>query len=171
VLAAGAVGLPEDPIADGVVPGLSVLQTLSLHRDLPTQGLKLDWRRARRWAEGRPELDALAVAGLDRDVATLSGGNIQRVFYARALAAEAALMVLAYPSRGLDIATVRTGLDLVRDQCVAGCGVLMISEDIDELLAVCDRIVVLHDSRAAATVDASTTDRRHLGQLMLGAAA
>jgi len=113
----------------------------------------------------------LSVTALDRDVATLSGGNIQRVFYARALAAEARLLVLAYPSRGLDIATVRVGLEMVRDRCLRGAGVLMISEDLDELLAVCDRIIVLHDGHVAASVDAAETDRRQLGQLMLGAVA
>lgn len=170
-LDAGAVGIPEDPIADGVVPGMSVLQTLSLGPTLPTRLGRIDWGAVERWARGLPELDALAVAALDRDVSTLSGGNIQRVFYARALAAEATLLVLAYPSRGLDITTVRTGLAMVRERCVAGAGVLMISEDLDELLAVCDRIVVLHDGEAVASVEAAATDRRELGQLMLGAAA
>ena len=170
-LAAGAVGIPEDPIADGVVPGMSVLQTLGLGRDLPTRFLRVDWASVAEWASGLDELQALSVAALDRQVSTLSGGNIQRVFYARALAAEAALLVLAYPSRGLDISTVRTGLSMVRDRCEAGTGVLMISEDLDELLAVCDRIVVLHDGETVASVVAADTDRRRLGQLMLGAAA
>ncbi len=170
-LAAGAVGIPEDPIADGVVPGMSVLQTLSLGRELPTSMLRVDWGAVADWATGLDELAALSVAALDRPVSTLSGGNIQRVFYARALAADASLLVLAYPSRGLDISTVRTGLSMVRDRCEAGAGVLMISEDLDELLAVCDRIVVLHDGDAVASVVAAETNRRELGQLMLGAVA
>ncbi|CAB4601191.1 unannotated protein [freshwater metagenome] len=168
---AGAVGMPEDPIADEVVPGLSVLQTLALTRGLPRRGLGIDWRSTETWANDLPERETLRVAPLDRQVATLSGGNIQRVFYTRALAAEAALMVLAYPSRGLDIATVRSGLDLVRTRCEAGCGVLMISEDLDELLAVCDRIVVLHHGHLVASVRPADTDRQRLGQLMLGAVA
>lgn len=168
---AGAVGMPEDPIADEVVPGLTVLQTLALSRGLPRRGLGIDWKAAERSVGELPEREALRVAPLDRQVATLSGGNIQRVFYTRALAAEAKLLVLAYPSRGLDIATVRTGLDLVRKRCEAGVGVLMISEDLDELLAVCDRIVVLHHGHAVASVHPHETDRQRLGQLMLGAAA
>lgn len=170
-LAAGAIGVPEDPIADGLVPGLSVLQTLGLGRPAPGRGIRMDWSETQRWAESLPALEALSVAALDRPVETLSGGNIQRVFYARALSAEASLLALAYPSRGLDIATVRTGIELVRERCLAGTGVLMISEDLDELLAVCDRIVVLHDGRALPAVDAASTNRRELGQLMLGAAA
>lgn len=169
-LAAGAVGLPEDPIADGVVPGLSVLQTLGLDRTPTTRGIRQDWTETRAWAESLDALDALSVAALERRVDTLSGGNIQRVFYARTLAADANLLVLAYPSRGLDIATVRTGMEMVRNRCLDGTAVLMISEDLDELLAVCDRIVVLHDGHALPAVDTADTDRRALGQLMLGAA-
>lgn len=169
-LAAGAVGMSEDPVADDVVAGLTVLQTLALGGRLPSRGLGIDWTAAREAVSSRPELKALAVADLDREVATLSGGNIQRVFYARALAAASKLMVLAYPSRGLDIATVRQALAMVRERCTEGCGVLMISEDLDELLSVCDRIVVLHDGELVASVPVEQTDRRQLGQLMLGAA-
>ena len=168
-LSAGAIGLPEDPIADGVVPGLSVLQTLGLGRPPATRGIRMDWSETRQWAESLDALDALSVAALDRPVETLSGGNIQRVFFARALSTDAKLLVLAYPSRGLDIATVRTGMEMLRRRCLAGTAVLMISEDLDELLAVCDRIVVLHDGQALPAVDTAATDRRSLGQMMLGA--
>lgn len=167
---AGVVGLSEDPISDEIVPGLDVLQTLSLDRQLPRKGVRIDWSSAKRWAAGLPELEALGVAALDRQVAKLSGGNVQRVLYARALASDAGLLVLAYPSRGLDIATVRTGLDHLRQRCQGGTGVLMISEDLDELLAVCDRIVVLHDGHLVASVVPAKTDRQQIGQLMLGAA-
>jgi simple sugar transport system ATP-binding protein len=167
---AGAVGLSEDPVADDVVDGLDVLRTLSLGDRLPRRGARIDWSRAAERVTGMPELEALKVAALDRQVASLSGGNIQRVLYARALASGADLLVLAYPSRGLDIATVQTGLEMVRDRCRAGAGVLMISEDIDELLGVCDRIVVLHDGHVVASVKPSESDRHSIGHLMLGAA-
>jgi ABC-type uncharacterized transport system ATPase subunit len=168
-LAAGAVGMSEDPVADDVVAGLTVLQTLALGSRLPSRGLGIDWAAARAAVSSRPELEALGVADLDREVATLSGGNIQRVFYARTLAAASKLMVLAYPSRGLDIATVRQALAMVRERCTQGCGVLMISEDLDELLSVCDRIVVLHDGELVASVLVEETDRRQLGKLLGGA--
>ena len=58
-------------------------------------------------------------------------------------------MVAAYPSRGLDIATVRAGQELLLDRRAKGCGVLLISEDLDELFELCDRIVVLHDGEVA----------------------
>lgn len=167
--AAGAIGLPEDPIATEVVPGLDVLQTLALGGPLPQRRWRIRWDHLRGWASGLSEASALSVAPLDRQVATLSGGNVQRVLLTRALTANAKLLVLAYPSRGLDIATVRTGLDLIRARCIDGCGVLMISEDLDELMAVCDRIVVLHGGSVAASVAADATNRMELGQMMVGA--
>jgi simple sugar transport system ATP-binding protein len=172
-LAAGGVGVPEDPIADGVVPGLTVLETLALDRPKAGRGLvgrlRTDWMEARSWAVGLPALSALSVADLDRRVDTLSGGNIQRVFLARALSADAKLLVLAYPSRGLDIATVREAMELIRARCADGTGVLMIAEDLDELLSVCDRIAVLHDGELIEPVKSSATDRKQLGERMLGA--
>jgi len=164
------VGLGEDPIADEVVAGLDVLRTLSLGDALPRKGLRIDWQQAEQTATDLPELGALNVASLDRDVSKLSGGNVQRVMYARVLSSGAGLMVLAYPSRGLDIATVQTGLEMVRDRCREGAGVLMISEDLDELLSVCDRIVVLHDGHIVASLKPDQTDRHAIGHLMLGAA-
>ncbi len=168
--AAKVAGLPEDPISNEVVPGLNVLQTLSLGRPLPQSRGTIDWEAARSWVRSRPELRKLSVAALDREVSTLSGGNIQRVFYARALAADPVVLVLAYPSRGLDIATSRAGLDLVREQTSTGTGVLMVSEDIDELLGVCDRIVVLHEGRIVASIPAASATRQEIGSRMVGAA-
>ena len=170
-LAAGAVGLPDDPIAEGVVPGLNVLQTLSLGRSLPTRHGSIDWRATRNWALTLPELDRLSVPPLDRDVATLSGGNLKRVFYARAVASPARLLVLANPSRGLDIAAARAGSALVHERCREGCAVLMISEDLDELLAACDRVVILRAAEVAAVLDPAATDRHAIGQLMMGTSA
>jgi general nucleoside transport system ATP-binding protein len=169
--AAGVYGMCEDPLNDEVVPGLDVLRTFGLGDALPQRGPRIDWATARDRALARREFDQLRVAHLDREVASLSGGNVQRVFYARALASPAKLLVLAYPSRGLDIATVRTGWSLIRERCDQGAGVLMMSEDLDELMELCDRIVVLHHGRVVGSVPTQDASRHQLGQLMLGAAA
>jgi general nucleoside transport system ATP-binding protein len=180
VIDAGAVGLPENP-DDAVVPGMSILEHLSLGGEPPPRrGLAVDWKTARARAEELEEARTLNLAALDRKVATLSGGNIQRVLYTRLVAARAAgsgqaehacLMVAAYPSRGLDIATVRAGQELLLDRRAKGAGVLLISEDLDELFELCDRIVVLHDGEVAGIVNPSETTRHAVGSLMLGSAA
>jgi len=172
-LAAGAFSVPEDPVADSVVPGLDVLQHLALSgAPIPRSGVTVNWSAVRTRVEGRDEPRRLNLAPLDRQAATLSGGNIQRVVLTRMFLVEAPeLLVVAYPSRGLDIASVRATQQLLLERREAGAGILMVSEDLDELMLMADRIVVLHDGEVAGVVDPSTTDRQAIGRLMIAGAA
>jgi simple sugar transport system ATP-binding protein len=113
------------------------------------------------------EKTALHVAAGNRTVSTLSGGNIQRVMLVRCLGSPARLVVAAYPSRGLDIATTRRTQELLLEQRDLGAGVLLISEDLDELLSLSDRVAVLHDGHIAGIVTPATADRYEIGRLML----
>src|SRR5262249_27271212 len=143
-IAAGAAGVPEDPVLQSVVPGLSILEHLALG-DLRSvrRGVGIDWVRAANLAEELDAATGLRMATRARTMATLSGGNIQRVVLARALGAQRSLVVASYPARGLDIATTRRTQELLLEQRAGGAGVLVVSEDIDELLDLSDRIVVL----------------------------
>ena len=172
-LRAGAVIVPEDPVNDAVVGGLAILEHLALNgRPLPTSGPRIDWRSVRDHVGGNDISERLHLAPLDRQVTTLSGGNIQRVILTRTfLVDDPKLVVVAYPSRGLDIASVRATQQLLLERREAGAGVLMVSEDLDELLALADRILVLHDGHLAGIVEPATTDRQAIGRLMLQGAA
>lgn len=172
-LQAGAVIVPEDPVNDAVVGGLAILEHLALNgRPLPTSGPRIDWRTVRRMVGDTDIAERLHLAPLERDVSTLSGGNIQRVVLTRTfLVDDPKLVVVAYPSRGLDIASVRATQKLLLERRAAGAGILMVSEDLDELLLMADRIVVLHDGHVAGVVDPTTTDRQAIGRLMLQGAA
>jgi simple sugar transport system ATP-binding protein len=169
VLAAGAVGVPEDPVRDSVVPGLNVLEHVALD-DLGAmgKGLGIDWDLVRDEMAAKDRATSLRVAAPDRVMASLSGGNIQRVMLLRALGAPATLIVAAYPCRGLDIATTRRTQELLLERRAEGSGVLLISEDLDELFELSDRIAVLHEGRIVACVEPSSTDRYEIGRLMLG---
>jgi simple sugar transport system ATP-binding protein len=171
-LAGGAVEVPEDPITDAVVPGLTITEHMALG-DLAgaRRGLGIDWRRVRARAAERGERAALRMAAGHRRVAELSGGNIQRVILTRALGGPASVVVAAYPSRGLDIATTRRTQELLLEQRSAGAAVLVVSEDLDELMAISDRIAVMHNGHLAGIVAPGETDRYAIGQLMLGGAA
>lgn len=172
-LAAGAVHVPEDPVSDSVVSGLSVLEHLVLDgREHPATQLSMDWAGITRDGTAMRDQAALRLAPLSAGMATLSGGNIQRVLLARAFAArDLSLLVVAYPARGLDIASVRaTQAELLRLRD-AGVGVLMVSEDLDELFTIADRILVLHDGEVAGIVDPAATTRQDVGRLMLQGAA
>jgi general nucleoside transport system ATP-binding protein len=164
----GAVGVPEDPISDAVVPGLDVVRHVGL-ADLPAyrKGVGIDWRKVKARLAELDERTQLRVAAGDRTVSTLSGGNIQRVMLVRALGQPEALVVAAYPSRGLDIASTRRTQELLLEQREGGAGVLLISEDLDELLSLSDRIVVLHEGTVAGIVTPGQIDRYEIGRLML----
>lgn len=172
-LDAGAVVVPEDPVNDAVVGGLVILEHLALNgQRFPTKGPRIDWRAVRRMAEERDVAERLNLAPLGRKVSTLSGGNIQRVVLTRTfLVDDPKLVVAAYPSRGLDIASVRATQQLLLERRAAGAGVLVVSEDLDELLALADRIVVLHHGGVAGIVEPATTDRQAIGRLMIQGAA
>ncbi|MBP2705108.1 ATP-binding cassette domain-containing protein [Microbispora sp. RL4-1S] len=173
VTAAGAVAeVPEDPLADAVVPGLTVVEHIALGLPgVPRRRFNVDWRRVAGLAR---ELDAavgLEMAPGHRRVAELSGGNVQRVMLTRALGRDdTALVVAAYPSRGLDVATTRRTQELLLARAAAGAGVLVVSEDLDELISISDRIAVMRGGELAGVVDARGADRQEIGRLMLGGA-
>ena len=167
-LGLGAAGVPEDPITDAVVPGLSVAEHLAL-ADLGEfrKRLGIDWAAVQQRYEQLDSSTELSIAAPERIVADLSGGNIQRVMLARALGAPRSLVVAAYPSRGLDIAKTRRTQELLLEHRAAGAGVLFISEDLDELLELSDRIVVLNAGRIVGDLVPSRTDRYEIGALMV----
>jgi simple sugar transport system ATP-binding protein len=151
VLAIGAVDVPEDPITDAVVPGLSVNEHMALalleRKDTTRSGRRLgiDWAAVAKTTAARSARARLRMAPGHRVMAELSGGNIQRVVLTRSLGARASIVVAAYPSRGLDIATTRRTQELLLEQRDEGAAVLVVSEDLDELMAISDRIAVLHN--------------------------
>ncbi|CAN5119471.1 ABC transporter ATP-binding protein [soil metagenome] len=169
---AGAVSVPEDPVADAVVSRLTVLEHMALDgRRFPKRGVGIDWGRLRRRTDEANDLMKLRMAPQTRRVSELSGGNIQRVVLTRELAIDSSLVVAAYPSRGLDVANVRRTQEILLERRTAGAGVLVVSEDLDELMAISDRIVVMHDGHVSGIVDFSDFDRQFIGRLMLGGAA
>jgi simple sugar transport system ATP-binding protein len=170
-LAAGAVGVPEDPVRDAVVPGLTVHHHVGLDvLDQVRKRLGIEWSRVRDRYRERNAVSGLRAVDGERRLGSLSGGNIQRVMLVRAIAGDARLVVAAYPSRGLDIATTRRTQELLLERRAAGAGVLLISEDLDELFEMSDRIAVMHHGRVVGVVDPRTTDRYAVGRMMLGAA-
>jgi simple sugar transport system ATP-binding protein len=170
--AAGAVSIPEDPVADAVIGGLSVLEHMILDgRRLPAKGLGIDWALASERTTESDQRLGLRIAAPHRRLAELSGGNIQRVLLTRELGRESKLVVAAYPSRGLDIANARRTQEILLERRMEGAGVLVISEDLDELMSMADRIVVMHDGHISGEVTAQDFDRQTIGQLMLGGAA
>ena len=171
-IASGAVSIPEDPVAESVVSGLSVLEHMVLDgRPAPRRRLGIDWRAVTSRTDELDRRVGLRIAPRHRKLGSLSGGNIQRVVLTRELGQDAVLVVAAYPSRGLDIANTRRTQETLLEHRARGAAVLVVSEDLDELLALADRIAVMHDGHVVGVVDAAGADRMSLGRLMLGGAA
>ncbi|HET9861506.1 MAG TPA: ABC transporter ATP-binding protein [Nocardioidaceae bacterium] len=168
-LAAGLGRLTEDR-RGSVVSQMSVEYNLVLE-DLPsyTRRGMLDRAAIRSNAETLIERFDIRASPGD-PVATLSGGNMQKVLLARALARQPRILVVAQPTRGLDIGAYRYVHSQLRELRENGAGVLLISEDLDELHALCDRIAVLFRGEILGELPAGEASSERLGIMMTGGA-
>jgi simple sugar transport system ATP-binding protein len=101
-------------------------------------------------------------------VRRLSGGNIQKVLVGREIAAAPTVLMVAYPVRGLDINSSYLIYKLLNEQKANGVSVIFVGEDLDVLVELCDRIVVLSSGRVTGIVDARNTTKEEIGLLMTG---
>jgi simple sugar transport system ATP-binding protein len=98
----------------------------------------------------------------------LSGGNLQKVVVAREFSGEPVVLVAASPTRGLDVAGIETVHAYLRSAAERGVGVLLISEDLDEILALADRVLVMYEGAVVGERDAESATFEELGLLMAG---
>ena len=169
--AMGIARVPEDRHEHGLALGLRIWENIHLgrteSRHLVRRGV-VDTSRARRLAAELATRFDVRTQDLERPVGELSGGNQQKVILARELGDDADLVVAMNPTRGLDIAATQ----FVYEQLVAvrsrGGGVLIVSFDLDELLALCDRVLVMSGGRIVGQVAADGADRTLIGMMMGG---
>jgi simple sugar transport system ATP-binding protein len=166
---AGVAVMAEDPLSMEVVPGLSIAEHMAIGGiEPPKTRIGYDWKRV---AEETGELESAKAIGLadpNRRVDSLSGGNVQRLMIVRSLVRDPAVIVACYPTRGLDLFSVRTTHKLLFEHAEKGAAVLFISEDLDELFTVSDRLLVLHGGELAGDLKPSETTRGEVGAMMLG---
>ena len=167
----GLAYVPEDRLGVGLAPKMSVVDN-AVVRSYRSQrrGLMLVMDKCVRFCEGLVERFGVRVGRLNDPIAGLSGGNLQRLLLGRELAERPAVLVAAQPTRGLDVqgvAAIQGHLVAQRDD---GVGVLLISEDLDELLALSDRLLVMYEGRVVAEYAPDTTPRTVIGEAMAGQA-
>jgi simple sugar transport system ATP-binding protein len=163
---AGLRYVPEDRLGTGLAPGLSI-----------ADNLQLTARRALVGSNRRAELEATALIarfgvkarGPREIVRRLSGGNVQRVLLARELSAGAPVLVLASPTRGLDVSGIEFVRTLLDERRAARAAILLISEDLDEICGLADRIVVMYAGRLVLERAVVRCDMSELGLAMAGA--
>jgi general nucleoside transport system ATP-binding protein len=167
---AGIAFVPEDRLGVGLAPGLSVADNIVL-KSFRTRSMSKGPFLRRRQAVKRSQelLEQFNVKGTpEMLVRQLSGGNAQKVLLAREMSSGPRVLVVAAPTRGLDIAAMETVRSLLAEAAERGVGVLMISEDLDEILDLADRVAVMCGGRVTGIVPAAGADVDHIGMLMLG---
>src|SRR6476620_3637648 len=168
---AGVAHVPEDRLHTGVAPSLSIASNVVLKSYRSSEnsaGPFLRFGRIRDWAVeliGRYDVKA---PGPDAPARQLSGGNLQKVVLAREFTGGPRVMVVAAPTRGLDVAAIETVHGYLRDAASSGVAVLLISEDLDEILALADRIAVMYEGAIVGEVAADEATVEELGLMMAG---
>ena len=173
VIDAGVAHIPEDRTGTGSAPNLSLTDNLIMksYRAAPVgHGWTIDGVFARRHAEELKDAYQVAAPSVDTEARLLSGGNLQRLILAREISSEPGLMVAVQPTRGLDVGAIETVHRLVLEQRDRGTAVLLISEDLDEILMLADRVVVIYEGHISEPIPADEADIAELGLLMTGSA-
>ena len=158
--------VPEDRLGMGLVGSMGMTGNMMLR----------SWRKGKGIFVNRKDPNALALqVWKDLEVVTpstefpvrrLSGGNVQKVLVGREIASSPSVLMTAYAVRGLDINTSYTIYNLMTEQKMRGTAVLFVGEDLDVLLELCDRILVLCGGKVSGIVDARTASKEEIGLLM-----
>jgi simple sugar transport system ATP-binding protein len=165
----GVAHVPEDRAHVGSAPNLSITDNVIMksYRHPPlARGGSLDRGAARRNAERLKEEYAILAPSVDTPVRLLSGGNLQRVILARELSAKPQLLIAMQPTRGLDVGAIEGVQRLLLAQREAGAAMLLVSEELEEIFALSDRIVVLYEGEIAGEI--TEHDPEAIGLMMTG---
>ncbi len=164
--------IPEDRIRTGLAPLASILENIIMgHQNEKEFSARLDFmrrRRAKRFANRLVNEYKIVCKSIDEQVGTLSGGNMQKVVIAREFAHDVDLLVVSQPTRGVDVG----GIEFIHKGILAmkksGKAVLLISSDLDEILQLSDRIIVMYEGQIVHSTSAKNADVQKIGLAMLG---
>jgi ABC-type uncharacterized transport system ATPase subunit len=168
---AGVAHVPEDRLHTGVAPSLSIASNVvlkSYRGRTVVKGPLLRLRTIRDYAAELIKRYDVRGGGPDLPARRLSGGNLQKVVLAREFEGKPRVLVIASPTRGLDVAAIETVHRYLRDAAASGVGVLLISEDLDEILALADRVAVIYEGAIVGELPAATATVEEIGLLMAG---
>ena len=163
--------VPEDRLGMGLVGDMNIIDNMLLRSYRKGHGRMLRKEKSKELAEEIvKELD-IKTPSLQTEVSKLSGGNIQKVLVGRELSSRPKVLMAAYPVRGLDINSSYTIYHLLDEQKKKGTAVIYVGEDLDVLLALADRILVLCDGKVSGIVKASEVSKEEVGIMMTSSAA
>lgn len=168
---AGVAHIPEDRLRMGIVPTMTVAENLVLkrYRDPPfARGPLLDLQAITEFARRLIVEYDIVTPGPATPARLLSGGNIQKLILSRELSDRPAVIIAAHPTSGLDVSATEQIHALLLRRRKEGAAILLVSEDLDEILALSDRIVVLFSGQIIGAVAAADAQRERIGLLMMG---
>lgn len=159
--------VPEDRLGMGLVGSMGMTDNMMLRNWNKQKGIMIDKTESRMLAEDIYRELEVVTPDIDYPVCKLSGGNVQKVLVGREIATNPSVLMSAYAVRGLDINTSYTIYDLMNKQKENGAAVIFVGEDLDVLLALCDRILVMCGGQVSGIVDARTASKEEIGLLMM----
>jgi general nucleoside transport system ATP-binding protein len=168
---AGLGFVPEERMRDGVVPAFSVAENLILVDNSARRFARWGFLRARAIKRHSEELVAafdVKTPSLDTPARNLSGGNIQKLILARELSARPRVLLAAQPTRGVDVGAAHYIHQRLMEQRDAGAAILIVSEDLDEVLTLSDRVLVMFEGEIIAEAKPRESTREALGLMMAG---
>lgn len=158
--------VPEDRLGMGLVGGMGMTENMMLRSWKKGHSVFLQRKAPNSLAEKvKEDLDVMT-PDVNYPVRRLSGGNVQKVLVGREIASAPSVLMTAYAVRGLDINTSYTIYNLMTSQKTKGVAVIFVGEDLDVLLELCDRILVMCDGKVSGIVDARTATKDQLGYMM-----
>lgn len=168
---AGVAHIPEDRMHIGIVPAMSVAENLVLkryHGPPFSRGPVMDRQAIDEFARRLIAEYEIATPGPGTSVRLLSGGNIQKLILGRELSGHPGLIIAAHPTAGLDVSATEQIHTLLLRRRQEGAAVLLVAEDLDEVLALSDRIAVLFSGEIEGIVPAAEAERERIGLMMMG---
>ena len=167
----GLAHIPEDRIGVGSAPNLSLTSNIIMKRfdQKPvSQKWQLNYMAADKLAGGLKTEYDIQAPSVQTQARKLSGGNLQKLILARELSSTPRMVVAMQPTRGLDVGAIESVQQLLLNQRAQGTAILLVSEDLDELLSLSDRIAVMYEEQIVGTVCTGEFDINQIGLMMTG---
>ncbi len=167
----GVSHVPEDRTGVGSAPNLTITENTIMknYRHKPiSNGWQINFTMARQQARKLKEEYDILAPSVRTMARKLSGGNLQKVILAREISSEPNIMVAVQPTRGLDVGAIESIQRLLLEQRRTGTAILLISEELEELLSLSDRIAVIYEGEIMGVVDADQADIDEIGLMMTG---
>ena len=160
--------IPEDRLGMGLAPSFSMTDNMMLKTYNDGITPFVNRRSARQRAQALIEKLGIVTPSTDTPVRRLSGGNVQKILVGREIESGPNVIVTAYPVRGLDINSSYLIYDILNEQKKNDVGILFVGEDLDVMLSLCDKILVLCHGEVMGVVHANKTTKEELGLMMTG---